>query len=466
MVQQISTNTFGTAKWIVSPTLSNGTHTTIAGALASAASGDTIFIRPGTYTENITLVAGVNLAAYVGDGATPNVTIVGKCSFSSAGTVSISGIRLQTNSDFCLAVTGSAASIVNLRNCYINATNNTAISYTSSSSSSSISILYTNGNLGTTGIALYSMSSAGSLVIAYGSYSNTGASTTASSNSAGSAFFNFCGGAFPFSTSSTGICNIQYSNINTSAQNATCFTSAGSGVNELDHSDFISGTASSLSIGTGTTAICTNIAVNSTNANAITGAGTINYNSIAYKSTSAVNNVTTQTPFVSQSGSWQLIQTLTASSSANLSFTSSNISGYNTYAFVIRNIIPATNAAILQMQVSVNGGSTYSNSGYQSGINTNPYNSTTVTNANSTTLIKLSAAVSNASGNGVNGQVFICSSAGTANGHVAYFDSTAGTWANGIIFAGLPNVTLNAFQFTFSSGNISSGTIDLFGIPG
>ena len=138
MVQQLGTNTFTTAKWIVSPTASDGTHTTIAAALTSASSGDTIFIRPGTYTENPTLKAGVNLSAYTCDALTPNVTISGKCTFTGAGTVSISGINLQTNSDFCLAVTGSAASIVYLNNCYINALNNTAISYTSSSSSSAI----------------------------------------------------------------------------------------------------------------------------------------------------------------------------------------------------------------------------------------------------------------------------------------------------------------------------------------
>src|SRR5690242_8473255 len=116
--QILPSNTFTTAKWIVSATASDGTHTTIGAALTSASSGDTIFIRPGTYTENLTLKAGVNLTAYTCDALTPNVTISGTCTFTAAGTVSISGIRLQTNSAALLAVTGSAASIVNLDNCY------------------------------------------------------------------------------------------------------------------------------------------------------------------------------------------------------------------------------------------------------------------------------------------------------------------------------------------------------------
>jgi pectin methylesterase-like acyl-CoA thioesterase len=59
----LSTNNYGPAKFIVSSSAANGTHTTIAAALTSASTGDTIFIRPGTYTENLTLKAGVNLTA-------------------------------------------------------------------------------------------------------------------------------------------------------------------------------------------------------------------------------------------------------------------------------------------------------------------------------------------------------------------------------------------------------------------
>ena len=93
-----ATNRFATAKFIVDPTLGDGTHQTIAAALTAASSGDTIFIKPGTYTEDLTLKAGVNLAAYVGDGDTPNVEIVGKATATFAGTCSISGIRLTTGS--------------------------------------------------------------------------------------------------------------------------------------------------------------------------------------------------------------------------------------------------------------------------------------------------------------------------------------------------------------------------------
>ena len=40
----LSTNNYGPAKFIVDALVANGTHTTIASALTSASSGDTIFL--------------------------------------------------------------------------------------------------------------------------------------------------------------------------------------------------------------------------------------------------------------------------------------------------------------------------------------------------------------------------------------------------------------------------------------
>lgn len=293
MVQQLSTNTYGTAKWIVSSTLSNGTHSTIAAALTSASSGDTIFIRTGTYTENLTLKAGVNLAAFDCDALTPNVTIVGKATFTAAGTVSISGIRLQTNSDFFLAVTGSAASIVNLNNCYLNCSNNTGISFTSSSGSSSISIYNSILALGTTGIAYWVSTGAGGISCTSCVFANAGNSTTASSNSAGSVTLFQCNYGGSLSTSSSGICNI-YNSYLVGATNTNVLTTAGTGVNAIQNSALYSGSASTISVGSGTTILLANSGIDSTNTNAITGSGTLNYANISFTNTSKTINPTTQ----------------------------------------------------------------------------------------------------------------------------------------------------------------------------
>jgi len=176
----LSTNNYGTAKFIVTSSAANGTHTTIASALAVATSGDTIFIRPGTYTENLTLKAGVNIVAYSGDGDTGNVIILGNSTLSSAGTVSISGIQLKTNSANCITVSGSVASILNLIDCNINCSNNTGISFSSSSASSKINLYNCIGNLATTGIAYFASTANGVINFYGGFFLNTGGSTTAS----------------------------------------------------------------------------------------------------------------------------------------------------------------------------------------------------------------------------------------------------------------------------------------------
>ena len=198
---------FSTAKWIVSPHISDGaTHTTIASALTSATSGDTIFIRPGTYTENPTLVPGVNLCAFDCDAQDSNVTILGKCTLSSGGTVSISGINLQTNSDYLLVVSGSSDCIVNLINCAISVANNTAIDFTNSNASSEINVLYCTGNLATTAISLHAMTSPGTITYESCLIYNTGNSQGISNNSQGvvQIFTSFMTCAFSNSGSASG----------------------------------------------------------------------------------------------------------------------------------------------------------------------------------------------------------------------------------------------------------------------
>lgn len=282
----------------------NGDFSTIAAAITAASSGQTIFIRPGTYTEDLTLKAGVNLCAFDCDANTPNVTIVGKCTFTAAGTVTISGIRLQTNSDFFLAVTGSEASIVNLKSCFLLCNNNTGISYTSSSGSSEIYIMDCIGRFGATGIAMWSMTSSGSLRISGSDLFYGSATSTASSNSAGQVLIKRSALNFPISTSSTGALDIQHTSIQCNNQSATSITTAGTGTSGVTNSNLSSGSAVCVSVGTGTTIAIQDTAIRSSNTNAIDGLGTIQFTSLTYSSSSIIST-TTQTPLYVQHGKWK-----------------------------------------------------------------------------------------------------------------------------------------------------------------
>lgn len=292
----LTVTAINTAKWIVDPVANRGTHQTITAALAAASSGQTIFIRPGTYTENLTLKAGVNLTAFASDGSngdfssappTNNVTIVGKLTASYTGVASVTGIMLKTNSDNLISLT-SANSNLNIFYCYLNAVNNTAIAM---SAGGKMNIFHTNGDLGTTGIAYFAIT-AGTLNFAYNSFTNTGNATTASTNADGivsvthSAFNN------PITTSGTGTFTSQYS-VFAGIGNTTALTIGGSGSNAIDFTKLSSGSASAISISSTATVSCCEIS--SSNTNAITGAGTINYSNLSFTGTSSTINTTTKT---------------------------------------------------------------------------------------------------------------------------------------------------------------------------
>lgn len=272
----------------------HGDFTTIASALTAAVSGDTIFIREGSFTENLSLKAGVNLVAFDANALTPNVTIVGKCAATFTGTCSISGIQLKTNSDFCLAITGSNATVVNLKNCNIIAEDNTAISFTSSSGSAELTIYDCIGKIRTTGIAIFAHSSSGTMSVYWSNFANSGSSTTANTISAGRLFFDWSQMQNPITSSGTAEFQGYWSSFNPDATNVTALTLGGSGTHIFNHCLMRSGTASAVSIGS--TATIANCTVHSSNANTLTGAGTLKYALISFTSSSSGHNVTTETP--------------------------------------------------------------------------------------------------------------------------------------------------------------------------
>ena len=287
----LSTNRYGEANLIVSTSAANGTHKTLAGAMADAVSGQTIFLRDSV-TENVIITPGVNITGW--NGGTLNVpSITGTLTMTAAGTSNISGLHLVTNSAAIIAVTGSAPSILNVYNCYLNCSNNTGINFSSSSASAVINIVKCVGDLGTTGIGLFTHSSSGGLYFSFSDISNTGASTTASTASAGLLNIFWTNFNSTITTSSTNALGVVHSYLDCTAINTPAITVGGSGSNASSYTYFASGTASAISVGA-----TFNIAhshVFSSNTNAMTGAGTIVSTNVNYTGTSHKSNVTTQT---------------------------------------------------------------------------------------------------------------------------------------------------------------------------
>ncbi len=473
---------YGPAKFIVATAVANGTHTTLASAMAAASAGDTIFLRDSV-TENVTITPGVNISAWTGGTAnTPSIT--GKLSMTGAGTSTLSGLTLITNSDFAIAVTGSSASILNVNNCYINCTNNTGISYTSSSASSQLNLTNCLGNLGTTGIAVLSGSTAGGLSAYYCTFTNTGNSTTANTcASTGGYNFNYCNISNPITTSNTAAFSSNFLALVCAALNTTAFTHNSTlGLGALRHSQLLSGTATALSVAASALIELIHVEIDSTNATTISNAGTVQYSFLQAGTTTALTlggagtytTLATKPAIPAGSGAWTLLQTQTASSSASIAFTSTYItSTYKNYAVVMNNVVPATNAVSFNMTVSTDNGSTYLSTNYNANAGVCSSAGGSINSTNSTSAFPFNYSgnlLKNSAGIGLSGVIYLTnwttgSNTPQMSGSGQYLESSAtvlvlALWGGNAA----ASTTVNNIKFAMSSGNISTGTFSLYGI--
>lgn len=175
------------------------------------------------------------------------------------------------------------------------------------------------------------------------------------------------------------------------------------------------------------------------------------------------------TTFPTGEGSLALLETKTASNSASLDFTSRLVSTYDNYLLILNSVLPATNAANLQLRVSSDNGSTwiqgtsYSASymyiGGGGGIG--------AVDSLDTSAFIIAAANKN-SLNGASGRLGVFGPLLAqytqlifAVNQINSGDSLPYTYTGG----GAYKVTtaINALQVAFNSGNITSGSVSLYG---
>ena len=109
---------------------------TISAAIAAATSGTTVFIMPGTYTENVTLVAGVSL-----QGQQARTTIIsGNMTAAFSGTVFLHSLDLQASSGVVLTQSGSSSTNLQMHDCYLLSISGAShcIDYTNTNSASKL----------------------------------------------------------------------------------------------------------------------------------------------------------------------------------------------------------------------------------------------------------------------------------------------------------------------------------------
>ena len=207
--------------------------------------------------------------------------------------------------------------------------------------------------------------------------------------------------------------------------------------------------------------------------------------------TTALGAQTQKIPGGSSSG-MTLVQSLTASSSATLDFTSCITSKYDTYVFELDNLMPGTDLVELHVRFSTNGGTSWDSSAtyvwwgtyqtpgsnspggfYPSSWGVPPYPNVTEMKLNDTTT---TGSLGNSSNSGLTGTLTLYAPLNsgkhkTFQGSYSFiYADPGGSYPSNLY--GIPfwqgyyasNTPVNGVRFYMSSGNIASGVIRCYGI--
>jgi len=175
------------------------------------------------------------------------------------------------------------------------------------------------------------------------------------------------------------------------------------------------------------------------------------------------------------SGALTKICSLTASSSASLDFTSANCGGsnvftstYNEYVIKFTSLVFSTTGVQVSMLVSTNGGSTYAGSGYLSTFYYFQLNAGATNGAiNSTSDITLDNVSPSGTRPALAGEINVHDPLNSStdkqfDGHIITQSTT--TWYQFLVGSVYDSASaVNAFQIKPASGNITSGTVTVYG---
>jgi hypothetical protein len=356
-------NDLHVSKWIVNQTPNaGGNQTTLAAAMAAASAGDTIFLYPGTYNENVTWTGNVAIVAFPGTEFQGTVNLNGTLTINSPGFFQISGIRLNANASTSINFTGGSSGQLYCTDCYFVVQNGgLAISFTSSSPTNLVQLYQCSANILDTSL-MFNCTALGSIEF-YGCQI-AGTSTSPSTISSGTVFS--FGSEIEVAIATSGSAAIQMYNVSMGdeVQNKTFLQIGGSGTNEIYNCSIIS--AANPCISVTSTLTLANCSLLSNNSTVISGTGTINVGGLtfpgtgfAYASTLTVNYLNAS----AASGNLVLISSQVAASSLSIKFLT-GIQGFDQYYITYYDVANATNGDNIVLQLSTNGGSTWITTGY------------------------------------------------------------------------------------------------------
>jgi hypothetical protein len=280
MAFQTMDNLFAASKYIVD---SNGgtPYSLIQAAINSAHTAGvpaTVIVRPGTYTENLTLYTNISIQ---GDGATADlVTIIGIHTPPASGNFSISNCTMQSATHiFSSAAAGTAALVV--KDCIFACTNGYAFNLASWSSRLTIA------NCTENSADNHGVNNAGTASVLISS-SNFGNSTTAMSLS-GDVEIYASNIAAPLSI--TGAGDVIIDNGSTLLEGITL---AGTATLTIKNASFETGANAAITTTSTGLTVLANVVIDSSATYVITGTGSVQFGEVTYLNIADINPTITQ----------------------------------------------------------------------------------------------------------------------------------------------------------------------------
>ena len=169
-------------------------------------------------------------------------------------------------------------------------------------------------------------------------------------------------------------------------------------------------------------------------------------------------------------GAWTKIETSVASDVASLTITGLD-STYDTYAIALSNMVPITDNAVGSIRVGDSGGvdsgsSDYGSMAFGDKIENSSFALSGEMNNNDSKMFLSRYGTGNQAGEGVGGMLFLTHGTmfPTISGHIINVTNTSLIEGCSVFSGRLSVITLDRIQFLFSSGNVSTGRMTVWGI--
>lgn len=284
------------ALFIVDANALYGTHTTIQSAINDASLLETkqyVFIRPGTYTENLTIKPTVSLVNYSSDQNSALVSIIGAHTVSAGTNISCTGLVFENPSGSLFTATASPTFITFINCCFF------PQGATGFIVGSGCNMIFEGcvANLFSSSIGYFSITS-GAMSLIDCIFYNTIGSTVQNTVTSGNLII--IRSIFQAPITSSGACSLgwSYSQFETGDLSAACYN-AGANISsntDIIFCEFTSGVAPAIICASGNVTLLQNCTISSVNASAVTGAGELRYTPITFSGLTTTMTVTTQTP--------------------------------------------------------------------------------------------------------------------------------------------------------------------------